>query len=194
MKRGAHTDFRRRDRRRSMLFRKIVRAAVASFWGLICWTLSPVSAAAQADSLPRVLDALEPEHRIRVEVRAKPEALVGAFVSRAGESLVLRTPSGERDLRIGDVERLWARAGNHAGRGLLFGTLAGAGAGAVIGAVAVEASNSDAFSRGAGAFVGALAGAVPGLVVGTVIGANTPKWDLRFTAGRPGVAVRVRLP
>lgn len=156
--------------------------------------LVPASALrAQADTLSLVVAGLKPAQRVRLDVRGHKERLVGHLVT-AEDSWVLRTDDDQRAVEAEEIQRIWAEVGDHAGEGLLYGTLGGTAAGAVIGAVAVEATNSRGFSRGGGAFVGALVGFFPGLITGVAIGANTPRWELRYSSEPEGIAVSVGVP
>lgn len=160
---------------------------------LVAVLVTPLPVNAQADTLSSAVATLKPTQRVQLEVRGNEELLVGQLVT-GDVPWVLRTDNDQRAVPPEEIQQLWAEMGDHAGEGLLYGILAGTAAGAVVGAVTVEASNSRGFSRGGGSFVGAAVGFFSGLITGVAIGANTPKWELRYSSESDGIAVSVSLP
>jgi hypothetical protein len=147
-----------------------------------------LAAAGQPPSaLLLALDRIKPASRIRI---AAPElgVLEGTLGSRSGQTLLLLSPSGAREVPIESVRTLWVR-GRATGRGakvggITVGILGGVALPLLVAfacAVSEGGCHNDSSERYVGAAViGAAGGGAIGALVGAGVGAAFPKWHQRF--------------
>ena len=157
--------------------------------------LAFVAAAVLAAALPApsaAQEVLAPGTRVRVTVPDQKHPLVGAFVSRTADSLMLEIPArswngvGRRpvelvSLPVPRITRLEVSRGrrSHPGRGAGIGALVGAAAGLALG-LAASADNSGWFEIGPGEVASAtlVMGGI-GAGVGAIVGglSHSERWE-----------------
>jgi hypothetical protein len=103
----------------------------------------------------------------------------GEVVNSSAKLLTLRTDGSSIEVPASDVDSLWVRYGDHAGKGALIGAVV---AGLAMGAFFVALSQANCEGQqscsGPGAFaLGLVLGGAMGGGVGALIGAVTPRWQ-----------------